>query len=146
MHNYRSIGLLGCWILGGKFCFGRSNAKIWFVAKRVIALCIPQVLTKLLLLFFFFCFLTILCIVQTLSSSKNLSFSFLFYFLLLFFILWLIDFIFLSSIFDFLFFWRTSMTQGKGNFHPRSRFWPKSECLAQKAGKWRDTMYVGVIV
>ena len=86
-------GLLGSWILVGNlalvilafpFCFlfslvqrrTKADTKIWFVTKKGIASRIPQVLTKSLLLFSFF--LTILHIIQTLSGSKNLSFSFLF--------------------------------------------------------------------
>ena len=113
-------GLLGSWILVGNlalvilsfpFCFlfslvrrrTKVGTKIWFVTKKGIVSCIPQVLTKSLLLFSFF--LTILYIVQTLLGSKNLFFSFLFFCFSPIFD-WLISFLFscFSSIFDWLIF------------------------------------------
>jgi len=85
---------LGSWILVGNLAFGcsslsfcflfslvrrgtKADTRIWFMTKKGIASRIPQVLTKSLFLFSFF--LTILHIIQTLSGSKNLSFSFLFF-------------------------------------------------------------------
>jgi len=74
MRNHGSMGLLGSWILVGNLAlvvlafpflfpfllFGaerEQTQRFGFITKQVIASRIPQVLTKLLLLFsFFFCF------------------------------------------------------------------------------------------
>ena len=84
----------------------RADTKIWLVTAKVIASCIPQVLTKSLLLFSFF--LTILHIIKTLLGSTNLSFSFVFFRFsstldrLIFFFFF--SFAFLQSLIDWFFF------------------------------------------
>ena len=102
MHNHGSIGLLGSWIFGGKFgfcrsgfspfcflfslvrCVTRADTKIWIVTKQVIASRIPQVLTKLLLLFLScFAFDNSAHCLDIVWSKETLFF--LFYFLLLYF-------------------------------------------------------------
>ena len=165
-----SFGCFGLFLFVFFFFFSlvrrraRADTKIWLVTKKVIASCILRVLTKLLLLFPFFLLLTMLHIVHTLFGFKEplyIYFSFLFFPFLLFSNLWLVDF--LPFLFRFL--WSTFITQGKisfflfgedlsvlssngkvGNFHPRSRLWPKHWGLARKAYGWRDMTHVGIYV
>jgi len=122
---------LGSWIFVENLAFGcsslflfyflfslvqrgtRASTKIWFVTEQLIASCFPQILIESLLLFsFFFAFDNFAHGSDIVWSKEPFYFFsfFLFYFLLLFFNLWLVDFL--------LFFWRTFITPGK-----RSFFW-----------------------
>ena len=97
-------------------CGARADAKIWLVTKKVIASCIPRVLTKLSLLFPFFLLLTMLHIVQTLLGVKD---PLCIYFFLLYFFLFCFCPIFdwLTFFLSFFFFlWSTIITQGKISF------------------------------
>jgi len=107
MHNHGSIRLLGIWIFGGKFGFGRSgfspfcflsslvrcgtkaNTKIWFETKQVTTSHLPQALNQVTvtILFPFFSFdNSAHCSDIVWVKEPLFFFSFLlFYFLLFFF-------------------------------------------------------------